>query len=97
MCRSSGIIQHGLNLTSVYSHFLPQRGRPEVTTMPMGLGTTVDYIFYSAEPVENRNRGGECGSAGLITVMLGEGCKTYQNAAQCLAVHFAKLGWIYRV
>ncbi|NXP26143.1 ANGE1 protein, partial [Scytalopus superciliaris] len=50
----SGVIQHGLNLTSVYSHFLPQRGRPEVTTMPMGLGTTVDYIFYSAEPVENR-------------------------------------------
>ncbi|XP_062492082.1 protein angel homolog 1 isoform X2 [Pezoporus occidentalis] len=60
--RSSGIIQHGLNLTSVYSHFLPQRGRPEVTTMPMGLGTTVDYIFYSAEPVENRNRGGDTGS-----------------------------------
>ncbi|XP_072720440.1 protein angel homolog 1 isoform X3 [Ciconia boyciana] len=56
--RSSGIIQHGLNLTSVYSHFLPQRGRPEVTTMPMGLGATVDYIFYSAEPVENGNRGG---------------------------------------
>ncbi|NXK33558.1 ANGE1 protein, partial [Piprites chloris] len=50
----SGVIQHGLNLTSVYSHFLPQRGRPEVTTMPMGLGATVDYIFYSAEPVENR-------------------------------------------
>ncbi|NXJ78474.1 ANGE1 protein, partial [Trogon melanurus] len=57
---SSGIIQHGLNLTSVYSHFLPQRGCPEVTTMPMGLGATVDYIFYSAEPVENGNRGGEC-------------------------------------
>ncbi|NXB98479.1 ANGE1 protein, partial [Orthonyx spaldingii] len=50
--RCSGVIQHGLNLTSVYSHFLPQRGRPEVTTMPMGLGATVDYIFYSAEPVE---------------------------------------------
>ncbi|NXM17904.1 ANGE1 protein, partial [Ploceus nigricollis] len=50
----SGVIQHGLNLTSVYSHFLPQRGRPEVTTMPMGLGATVDYIFYSAEPVENK-------------------------------------------
>ncbi|XP_009077152.1 PREDICTED: protein angel homolog 1, partial [Acanthisitta chloris] len=61
--RCSGIIQHGLNLTSVYSHFLPQRGRPEVTTMPMGLGATVDYIFYSAEPVENR--GGECGSRRL--------------------------------
>ncbi|POI31229.1 hypothetical protein CIB84_005020 [Bambusicola thoracicus] len=56
--RSAGIIQHGLNLTSVYSHFLPQRGRPEVTTMPMGLGTTVDYIFYSAEPVMNGNTGG---------------------------------------
>ncbi|XP_062433164.1 protein angel homolog 1 [Rhea pennata] len=55
--RSSGIIQHDLNLTSVYSHFLPQRGRPEVTTMPMGLGATVDYIFYSAEPVENGNTG----------------------------------------
>ncbi|NXW61223.1 ANGE1 protein, partial [Eurystomus gularis] len=53
-----GVIQHGLNLTSVYSHFLPQRGRPEVTTMPMGLGATVDYIFYSAEPVENGNRAG---------------------------------------
>ncbi|XP_034624354.1 protein angel homolog 1 isoform X2 [Trachemys scripta elegans] len=40
------------------SHFLPQRGRPEVTTMPMGLGATVDYIFYSAEPIENGNEGG---------------------------------------
>ncbi|NXG42984.1 ANGE1 protein, partial [Psilopogon haemacephalus] len=60
MCRSSGVMRHGLNLTSVYSHFLPQRGRPEVTTMPMGLGATVDYIFYSADPVENGNRGGEC-------------------------------------
>ncbi|NWT17395.1 ANGE1 protein, partial [Vireo altiloquus] len=56
--RCSGVIQHGLNLTSVYSHFLPQRGRPEVTTMPMGLGATVDYIFYSAEPVESK--AGEC-------------------------------------
>ncbi|NXI30105.1 ANGE1 protein, partial [Sterrhoptilus dennistouni] len=54
----SGVIQHGLNLTSVYSHFLPQRGRPEVTTMPMGLGATVDYIFYSAEPVESK--AGKC-------------------------------------
>ncbi|NXY03263.1 ANGE1 protein, partial [Pteruthius melanotis] len=58
VCRCSGVIQHGLNLTSVYSHFLPQRGRPEVTTMPMGLGATVDYIFYSAEPVESK--AGEC-------------------------------------
>ncbi|XP_039394955.1 protein angel homolog 1 isoform X6 [Mauremys reevesii] len=56
--RSPGVIRHGLNLTSAYSHFLPQRGRPEVTTMPMGLGTTVDYIFYSAEPIENGNERG---------------------------------------
>lgn len=75
MCRSSGVIQHGLNLTSVYSHYLPQRGRSEVTTMPMGLGATVDYIFYSAEPVENGRRGGECGNAGVIPVALGEGCE----------------------
>ncbi|XP_007530197.1 protein angel homolog 1 isoform X2 [Erinaceus europaeus] len=48
-----GSLQHCLRLTSVYTHFLPQHGRPEVTTMPMGLGTTVDYIFFSAEPCEN--------------------------------------------
>lgn len=44
--------------------------------MPMGLGATVDYIFYSAEPVENK--AGECGSAGLIPVTLGEDCETGQ-------------------
>ncbi|KAM8921660.1 protein angel homolog 1 [Pelodytes ibericus] len=45
------ILQHSLNLTSVYSHFLPVKGRPEVTTIPMGVGSTVDYIFYSSEPI----------------------------------------------
>ncbi|XP_066483702.1 protein angel homolog 1 isoform X1 [Tiliqua scincoides] len=55
--RNPGSVQHGLNLTSVYSHFLPQRGRPEITTMPMGVGATVDYIFYSAEPIQNENEG----------------------------------------
>uniref|UniRef100_A0ABI7XXZ1 Endonuclease/exonuclease/phosphatase domain-containing protein n=1 Tax=Felis catus TaxID=9685 RepID=A0ABI7XXZ1_FELCA len=54
--RTVGTIQHCLHLTSVYTHFLPQHGRPEVTTMPLGLGTTVDYIFFSAESCENRNR-----------------------------------------
>lgn len=44
--------------------------------MPMGLGATVDYIFYSAEPVESR--AGECGSAGLIPVTLTEDCETGQ-------------------
>uniref|UniRef100_A0A2K5NHR3 Protein angel homolog 1 n=1 Tax=Cercocebus atys TaxID=9531 RepID=A0A2K5NHR3_CERAT len=54
--RTVGTIQHCLHLTSVYTHFLPQRGRPEVTTMPLGLGMTVDYIFFSAESCENGNR-----------------------------------------
>ncbi|XP_053553361.1 protein angel homolog 1 [Bombina bombina] len=45
------LLQHNLNLTSVYSHFLPAKNRPEVTSFPMGVGNTVDYIFYSAEPL----------------------------------------------
>ncbi|XP_053139155.1 protein angel homolog 1 isoform X2 [Hemicordylus capensis] len=53
--RYPGNIQHGLNLTSAYNHFLPQRGRPEITTMPLGVGATVDYIFYSAKPIKNEN------------------------------------------
>nr|XP_028574849.1 protein angel homolog 1 isoform X2 [Podarcis muralis] len=56
--RYPGSIQHGLNLTSAYSHFLPERGCPEITTMPMGVGATVDYIFYSAKPVKSDNE--EC-------------------------------------
>ncbi|XP_022432188.1 protein angel homolog 1 isoform X2 [Delphinapterus leucas] len=54
--RTVGTIQHCLHLTSVYTHFLPRHGRPEVTTMPLGLGMTVDYIFFSAESCENGNR-----------------------------------------
>lgn len=54
--RTIGTIQHCLHLTSVYTHFLPQHGCPEVTTMPLGLGMTVDYIFFSAESCENENR-----------------------------------------
>ncbi|XP_038600267.1 protein angel homolog 1 isoform X2 [Tachyglossus aculeatus] len=46
-------LQHSLRLTSVYSHFLPQQGCPEVTTVPLGLGATVDYIFFSAKPSED--------------------------------------------
>ncbi|XP_029807792.1 protein angel homolog 1 isoform X1 [Suricata suricatta] len=54
--RTIGTIQHCLHLTSVYTHFLPQHGRPEVTTMPLGFGMTVDYIFFSAESCDNGNR-----------------------------------------
>ncbi|KAM4012947.1 protein angel homolog 1 isoform 2-T6 [Anomaloglossus baeobatrachus] len=45
------LLEHGLDLASVYSHFLPDKGRCEVTTMALGAGSAVDYIFYSAEPV----------------------------------------------
>ncbi|XP_030070615.1 protein angel homolog 1 isoform X1 [Microcaecilia unicolor] len=57
--RSPGLIQHSLSLTSVYSHFLPGKGRAEVTTMPMGFGATVDYIFFSAEPLGDGRNGGQ--------------------------------------
>ncbi|XP_063295709.1 protein angel homolog 1 [Pelobates fuscus] len=53
--RSQPILQHNLLLTSVYSHFLVAKGRPEVTTIPLGIGSTVDYIFYSAEPLVEDN------------------------------------------
>ncbi|XP_026520161.1 protein angel homolog 1 isoform X3 [Notechis scutatus] len=51
--RYPGSIHHNLNLTSAYNHFLPERGCQEITTMPMGVGATVDYIFYSAMPIKN--------------------------------------------
>ncbi|KAM9294334.1 protein angel homolog 1 [Gastrophryne carolinensis] len=44
-------LQHFLQLTSAYHHFLPAKGCYEVTTFPLGIGSTVDYIFYSAEPL----------------------------------------------
>ncbi|XP_067848187.1 protein angel homolog 1-like [Heptranchias perlo] len=53
--RSPTTIRHSLNLTSVYSHYLPDTGRPEVTTCSSGFGLTVDYIFYSAQPVSDKN------------------------------------------
>lgn len=33
--------------------------------MPLGLGTTVDYIFFSAESCENGNRTGKPGGSGF--------------------------------
>ncbi|GCB63280.1 hypothetical protein scyTo_0011594, partial [Scyliorhinus torazame] len=52
--RSPTTLRHNLNLTSVYSHYLPDTGRPEVTTCSPGFGLTVDYIFYSAQPVTDK-------------------------------------------
>ncbi|XP_036887167.1 protein angel homolog 1 isoform X3 [Sturnira hondurensis] len=67
--RAVGAIQHSLHLTSVYTHFLPQQGRPEVTTMPLGLGTTVDYIFFSSESGQGGDRTGRRHQDGTLTLL----------------------------
>ncbi|KAK1795772.1 hypothetical protein P4O66_008838 [Electrophorus voltai] len=41
-------IEHGLRLTSAYSHYLRENSRPEITTCHARTAVTVDYIFYSA-------------------------------------------------
>nr|XP_048699102.1 protein angel homolog 2 isoform X4 [Caretta caretta] len=41
-------LQHHFRLSSVYSHYLPESGIPEVTTCHSRSAVTVDYIFYSA-------------------------------------------------
>ncbi|XP_063804329.1 protein angel homolog 1 isoform X3 [Pseudophryne corroboree] len=52
------LLQHRLNLTSAYLHYLAAKNRPEVTILSLGVGSTVDYIFYSAEPFPARpNKG----------------------------------------
>lgn len=38
--------------------------------MPLGLGTTVDYIFFSAESCENGNRTGKPVDPGFIEAIL---------------------------
>ncbi|XP_072536397.1 protein angel homolog 2 [Salminus brasiliensis] len=40
-------IEHGLKLTSAYSHYLKENGQPEITTCHSRTAITVDYIFYS--------------------------------------------------
>lgn len=42
-------LQHGFSLSSVYSHYVPDTGVPEVTTCHSRSAITVDYIFYTAE------------------------------------------------
>ncbi|XP_032072435.1 protein angel homolog 2 [Thamnophis elegans] len=40
-------LHHSFQLSSVYSHYLPDNGVPEVTTCHSRSAVTVDYIFYS--------------------------------------------------
>ncbi|XP_074024756.1 protein angel homolog 2 isoform X3 [Numenius arquata] len=44
----SSNLQHHFKLSSVYSHYFPETGIPEVTTCHSRSAVTVDYIFYSA-------------------------------------------------
>ncbi|XP_066467812.1 protein angel homolog 2 isoform X2 [Tiliqua scincoides] len=46
--RSPADLHHSFQLSSVYSHYLPDSGVPEVTTCHSRTAVTVDYIFYSA-------------------------------------------------
>ncbi|XP_075060336.1 protein angel homolog 2 isoform X2 [Mixophyes fleayi] len=46
--RMGSSLQHHFNLSSVYSHFFPDTGLPEITTCHSKSAVTVDYIFYSA-------------------------------------------------
>ncbi|KAM4692780.1 protein angel homolog 2 [Discoglossus pictus] len=41
-------LQHHFSLSSVYSHFFPGTGVPEITTCHSRAAITVDYIFYSS-------------------------------------------------
>lgn len=45
----SSNLQHRFHLSSVYSHYFPDSGAPEVTTCHSRSAITVDYIFYSAD------------------------------------------------
>ncbi|XP_077013899.1 protein angel homolog 2 [Tamandua tetradactyla] len=47
--KSSSDLKHHFSLSSVYSHYFPDTGIPEVTTCHSRSAITVDYIFYSAE------------------------------------------------
>ncbi|NWQ73234.1 ANGE2 protein, partial [Columbina picui] len=44
----SSKLRHHFKLSSVYSHYVPETGIPEVTTCHSRSAVTVDYIFYSA-------------------------------------------------
>lgn len=41
-------LRHHFSLSSVYSHYFPDTGMPEITTCHSKSAITVDYIFYSA-------------------------------------------------
>ncbi|MEE6473969.1 hypothetical protein FKM82_010230, partial [Ascaphus truei] len=58
-------LQHHFRLSSVYSHFVPETGVPEVTTCHSRTAITVDYIFFSAKNNISAQPGTEFSCSGL--------------------------------
>uniref|UniRef100_A0AAY4C9H8 Endonuclease/exonuclease/phosphatase domain-containing protein n=1 Tax=Denticeps clupeoides TaxID=299321 RepID=A0AAY4C9H8_9TELE len=54
-------IEHGLNLASVYSHYLKDGRKKEITTCHSKTAITVDYIFYSPAAGDVSVQSGESG------------------------------------
>lgn len=66
----SSHLQHGFSLSSVYSHYVPDTGVPEVTTCHSRSAITVDYIFYSAEKGDTaRGQGAEVALVGGLKLL----------------------------
>lgn len=66
----SSHLQHGFSLSSVYSHYVPDTGVPEVTTCHSRSAITVDYIFYSAEKEDSaRGPGAEVALVGGLKLL----------------------------
>ncbi|XP_008823072.1 protein angel homolog 2 [Nannospalax galili] len=66
----SSHLQHHFSLSSVYSHYSPDTGVPEVTTCHSRSAVTVDYIFYSAEKEDAaRDPGAEVALVGGLKLL----------------------------
>ncbi|XP_007481430.2 protein angel homolog 2 isoform X2 [Monodelphis domestica] len=66
----SSNLHHHFSLSSVYSHYLPNTGIPEVTTCHSKNAVTVDYIFYSTEKESmNSQQGTEVALVGGLKLL----------------------------
>ncbi|XP_074846094.1 protein angel homolog 2 isoform X2 [Carettochelys insculpta] len=61
-------LQHHFKLSSVYSHYSPESGIPEVTTCHSRSAVTVDYIFYSAAKDDSTAQPVNLLLAGIVVV-----------------------------
>ncbi|XP_069787423.1 protein angel homolog 2 isoform X2 [Narcine bancroftii] len=65
MDQLTSAIQHKFKLLSVYSHYLPETNKYEVTTCHSKTAITVDYIFYSTA----KNDATESGEDGRLELL----------------------------